>query len=162
MGPMLAPWTLLSGYMGITFLISWAAFFTIIVHLRLQWKRKESTTTTPCHCGRSIPATHMDKTIPSGINLSVVCIDLPHKGVDSYDPTLGMRQLQKGQVTPQLTSRWIDHSSFLVAYFMITSSNGNIFRVTAHLCGVFTSHWWISRTKASDAEHWCFVWSLPE
>ena len=25
---------------------------------------------------------------------------------------------------------------------MITSSNGNIFRVTGHLCGEFTGHWW--------------------
>ena len=34
---------------------------------------------------------------------------------------------------------------------MITSSNGNIFRVTGHLCGEFTGHWWIPRTKVSDA-----------
>ena len=32
---------------------------------------------------------------------------------------------------------------------MMTSWNGNIFRVTGHLCGDF-------RTKASDAELWCF------
>ena len=31
-------------------------------------------------------------------------------------------------------------------------SNGNIFRVTDHLCGEFTDNWWIPRTKASDAE----------
>ena len=35
---------------------------------------------------------------------------------------------------------------------MMTSSNGNIFRVTDHLCGEFTGHRWIPRTKASDAE----------
>ena len=35
---------------------------------------------------------------------------------------------------------------------MMTSSNGNIFRVTGHLCGEFTGHRWIPRTKASDAE----------
>ena len=39
---------------------------------------------------------------------------------------------------------------------MMTSSNGNIFRVTGHLCGEFTGLWWIPRTKASDAELWCF------
>ena len=33
---------------------------------------------------------------------------------------------------------------------MMTSSNGNIFRVTGHLCGEFTG------TKASDAELWLF------
>ena len=35
---------------------------------------------------------------------------------------------------------------------MMTSSNGNIFRVTGHLCGECTSPRWIPRTKASDAE----------
>ena len=38
----------------------------------------------------------------------------------------------------------------------MTSSNGNIFRVTGLLCGEFTDDRWIPRTKASDAEHWCF------
>ena len=37
---------------------------------------------------------------------------------------------------------WLSH----VNYFMMTSSNGNIFRVTGPLCG------WISRTTVSDAE----------
>ena len=40
---------------------------------------------------------------------------------------------------------------------MMTSSNGNIFRVTGHLCGEFTGLRWIPRTKASDAELWCFL-----
>ena len=39
---------------------------------------------------------------------------------------------------------------------MMTSSNGNIFRVTGHLCVEFTGQRWIPRTKASDAELWCF------
>ena len=43
---------------------------------------------------------------------------------------------------------------------MMTSSNGNIFRVIGHLCGEFTVHWSIPRTKASDAELWCFLWCL--
>ena len=41
--------------------------------------------------------------------------------------------------------------------FMMTSSNGTIFRVTGHLLGEFTGHWWIPRTKASDVELWCFL-----
>ena len=45
---------------------------------------------------------------------------------------------------------------------MMTSSNGNIFRVTGHLCGEFAGPRWIPRTKASDAELWCFLWSVPE
>ena len=39
---------------------------------------------------------------------------------------------------------------------MMTSSNGNIFCVTGHLCGEFTGPRWIPHTKASDAELWCF------
>ena len=35
---------------------------------------------------------------------------------------------------------------------MMTSSNGNIFRVSEHLCGEFTGDRWILRTKASAAE----------
>ena len=37
----------------------------------------------------------------------------------------------------------------------MTSSNGNIFRVTGSLCG------WIPRAKSSDRELWCFLWSAP-
>ena len=42
---------------------------------------------------------------------------------------------------------------------MMTSSNGNIFRVNGLLCGEFSGPRWIPRTKASDAELWCFLWS---
>ena len=47
-------------------------------------------------------------------------------------------------------------------FAMMTSSNGNFFRVTGHLCGEFTDHRWIPRTKASVAELWCFLWSAPD
>ena len=40
----------------------------------------------------------------------------------------------------------------------MTSSNGNIFHVTGHLCGECTGPRWIPHTKASDAELWCFLW----
>ena len=43
-----------------------------------------------------------------------------------------------------------------------TSSTGSIFRVTGPLYGEFTGHRWIPRTKTSDAELWCFLWSAPE
>ena len=49
-------------------------------------------------------------------------------------------------------SRWIK----------MTSSNGNILRVTNALCGEFSGHPWIPRTKASGAEFWCFYLSTPE
>ena len=48
------------------------------------------------------------------------------------------------------------------AHTMMTSSNGNIFRVTGHLCGEFTGPRWIPRTKASDPEVWCILWSATE
>ena len=43
-------------------------------------------------------------------------------------------------------------------FAMMTSSIGNIFRVTGHLCGEFTGLRWIPRTKASDGEHWYFFY----
>ena len=45
---------------------------------------------------------------------------------------------------------------------MLTSSNGNIFRVTGHLCGEFAGPRWIPHTKASDVELSCFLWSASE
>ena len=57
-------------------------------------------------------------------------------------------------------SHWL--RSFSYDPSMMTSSNGNIFRVTGHLCGEFTGHRWIPCTKASDAELWRFLWSAPE
>ena len=55
--------------------------------------------------------------------------------------------------------QWFDQ---LNKIYMMTSSNGNIFRVTGHLCGEFTGLRWIPRTKASDAELWWFLWSASE
>ena len=43
---------------------------------------------------------------------------------------------------------------FHLLRYMMTSSNGNIFRVTGPLCGEFPL------TKASDAELWCFLFNL--
>ena len=48
------------------------------------------------------------------------------------------------------------------SYDMMTSSNGNIFCVTGHLCGEFTGPRWIPHTKASEAELGCFLWSASE
>ena len=49
-------------------------------------------------------------------------------------------------------TKWLETVSF-----MMTSSNGNISRVTDPLC-----HRWIPLTKASDVKLWCFLWSAPE
>ena len=40
--------------------------------------------------------------------------------------------------------------------YMMTSWDGEIFRVTGQLRGEVTSHQWIPLTMASDAELWCF------
>ena len=45
-----------------------------------------------------------------------------------------------------------------ISLHMMTSSNENIFRVTGDLCVEFTCHRWIPRSKASDAELWCFFY----
>ena len=47
-------------------------------------------------------------------------------------------------------------------WHMMTSSNGNILRVTGPLCGEFITHRWIPLTKARDAELWCLLWSGPD
>ena len=53
----------------------------------------------------------------------------------------------------QSTHEIDDDSVFNTGYMnMMTSANGNVFRVTGPLCREFTGHRWIPRTKASDAE----------
>ena len=51
------------------------------------------------------------------------------------------------------------YRSVVITGPLMTSSNGNIFRVTGPLWGETTGHRWIPLTKASDAELWCFLWS---
>ena len=55
----------------------------------------------------------------------------------------------------------ITQQTYPTSLYMMMSLNGNIFRVTVHLCGEFTDHRWIPSTKASDTEL-CFLWSAPE
>ena len=59
-----------------------------------------------------------------------------------------------------------NHQSFITSQIaktqgstMMTSSNGNIFRVSGLLWGESTDHRMIPLTKASDAELWYFLWS---
>ena len=64
----------------------------------------------------------------------------------------------------------VSDKTFLICQFywppnfkiMMTSSNGNIFRVTGPLWGEFTGDRWIPLTNASDAELWYFLWYVPE
>ena len=46
-------------------------------------------------------------------------------------------------------------------YWEREEGEANIFRITVPLCGEFTGHRWIPRTKAIDAELLCFIWSAP-
>ena len=43
-------------------------------------------------------------------------------------------------------------------FHIMTSSNGNISRVTGALWGESTGHRWIPLTEASNAEIWCFLY----
>ena len=51
---------------------------------------------------------------------------------------------------------------YLLVKGMMTSSNGNIFRVTDPLWGESTGHRWVLLTKASATELWCFLSSRHE
>ena len=55
-------------------------------------------------------------------------------------------------------SLWYMLGHVWITMFVMTSSNGHIFHVTGTLCGEFTGHRWIPRTKASDAELWYFFY----
>ena len=57
---------------------------------------------------------------------------------------------------------WEAKVVFMLGLLTVTSSNGNIFRVTGPVWGEFTGHRLIPHTKASDVELWCFPWSGPE
>ena len=41
---------------------------------------------------------------------------------------------------------------------MMTSSNGNIFRVTGTLCGEFTAHWWVPSQRSVTWSNWTNGW----
>ena len=64
-----------------------------------------------------------------------------------YEPRLGgtlTRHHHKSTRYETLTCLYFPQSAFSIS--MMTSSNGNIFRVTGHLCGGITGHRWIPHT----------------
>ena len=89
-------------------------------------------------------------------------VNSPHKGpvtrnMFPFDDVIMMTKSRfRVSVGPTLErcNAWIT-TYIRSAILMMTSSDGNIFRVTGHLCGEFTGHRWIPRKKASDAELWC-------
>ena len=67
-----------------------------------------------------------------------------------------------GQVGNRGNSKCSSSASAAVYYLiMMTSLNGNIFRVVGPLWVESAGHRWIPLTKASDTELWCFLWSAP-
>ena len=83
------------------------------------------------------------------VTFSATLTDFEH--VSTYQTTLFLNGTRN-------IARCHGHSwlRYQCSSFMMTSLNGNMFRVIGHLCGKFTGHRWISRTKASDAELWCY------
>ena len=57
---------------------------------------------------------------------------------------------------------WLYNQISVNMWNTMTSSNGNIYRVTGHVCWEFIGQRWIPQTKASGAELWCFLSSASE
>ena len=72
-----------------------------------------------------------------------------------------IRKMSVNLLKVQYVDSWHEmvYGTFCVIQIMMTSSNGNI---TGPLWGESTGHRWIPLTKGSDAELWCFLWSVPE
>ena len=62
--------------------------------------------------------------------------------------------------------RWNDteetESATVTWYYAWCRHKMETFSVTGPVCGEFTGHRWISLTKVSDVELWCFLWSVLE
>ena len=117
------------------------------------------------------------------IKILLICIQMSMTIVSRFQLTISMigwanslasnRSQTKSLYKPMFTVTHMRHQAAMGEctgshkppgdhFNMMTSSNGNIFRVTGHLSGEFTSGRWTPRTKASDAELWCFLWCVPE
>ena len=71
-------------------------------------------------------------------------------------------KLTDAQVNGEYTFSYQQRFSLSTPWHLIhlmTSSNGNIFRVTGPLCGEFTHYRWIALINASDAKLWCVRWT---
>ena len=154
--------------LNVMHIIAWHVYTCIrylIVHSKLEW------IFGLCHM--SINVSHF---IGNSTVLLKACLDwwhewqrnLPH----CWSFVGGIPLLAPGDSPPRGPGIWEcschdvtelqDRKQRLADVVMMTSSNGNILRITGHLCGEFTGYRWIPRIKASDAELWCFLWSAPE
>ena len=211
-GPMLAPWTLLSGIpLQTIFLFADFAkdspimllshhsllFFYASTCFRISFSLTSNSEMLATERGDPIYILqgYVKGKLPPDALLDARITIIPDRAFTSFfnltvrlHCKLGLRvvNVQGGVYFCEKKSSIVTHSqlkfcfngiSFLVDYSlhtdvhrkhnnfhtnMMTSSNGNIFRVTGHLCGEFPGPRWIPRTKASDAELCCFLWSAPE
>ena len=88
-----------------------------------------------------------------------LCISIFH-----HSPYIEMTRIvealfRERQCSYIVNSMHVSHQQPWYILTMMTSSNGNIFRVTGPLCGEFTGDRWIPRKKASNAELWFFLWT---
>ena len=109
-----------------------------------------------------ISLTHICVTRPQWVKPQLIQNKSDKPNGTTYD--MGVRVSPGGLVTRGISEniRWTCRACSLNLHSMMTSSNGNIFSVTGHLCGEFSGLRWIPCTKASDAKLWCFIWSAPE
>ena len=103
---------------------------------------------------------------PKSWNLQSVCGFFRGTRVNRAMWNMNIKRYCSKTVNPQIAKKSMGYRPPIIlldyCYFMMTSSNGNIFRVTGHLCGEFTGPRWFPHTKASDAGLWCFLWSASE
>ena len=135
----------------------------------MLWVDVDIRGTTPCHniCNASLFRVF----IGQHPDFDFVCDwqQVKTKPMLSYDATICclpnvLAVIWKGRNISMMQIPGSNHVTLhiITVIVMMTSSNGNIFRVTGHLCWDFTGPRWIPRTKASDAELWCFLWSASE
>ena len=161
-GPMLAPWTLLSGM--IPACMTWLRFqnsaYTWHNMLLNDIDKKKLVILSK----RMLP--HWSTYV---CGATVLCYWLSVYRHDMILNRIRKKECQNFLFVQIMNSEKTPHTSPLRGSYgasflnsMMTSSNGNIFRLTGHLCGEFTGHRWIPRTKVRDAELWCFLWSAPQ
>ena len=132
MGPMLAPWTLLSGLLAKLSPLRGDIIWThgMNMHFLSYFNIAMASVV-------EIPCVSWTKSKCSSYIIAAIDVDVQAARRATTSAAMVLASL----------SRNIP---------MMTSSNGNIFRVTGLLCGEFTGLRWIPRTKANDAEFWCF------
>ena len=83
--------------------------------------------------------------------------------IEAWSNTLCRRDFQSSSLNQNTSETWLHQSSFLLGrLFMMTSSNGNIFRIAGPLCGNSPVTGEFPTQRASNAELWCFLWSASE